>query len=1001
MTITSPRFGATKTDATVEIVVEVSKSFELSTLVARLNGDDISEKLSLERCKATVCTMKGAVTVDEGLREGSNHLVVSVSDKRHRHGAKDRTRFTYHDPMGAVTDTSVSYYTPASLGIEARSIFSRGFTFTPATPPQSSNWVDPLPSIPLSSKLGNTLSLSYPDTVLFADCVPAPYGAVTMDRKNPTVQKGSWCGSSVSDFEAQLKPGADDLVVFGTGLGQYASPGLDTSSLGGTDYSRVDSTLYPQGYILIGVMGAAPGTAHENYSVAPRTGEAQPPMVRGTLMLDGSDHYNYVPSGEADFAVISGAASSSAVVGSTSYESPDGASDQFWLLVLDRQTLQPIIYNVDESINMAVPCTPSPLPSRPMRCGNVFQTRFDGGAALAATLASISARNLIILSTVGCPFDENDQISSNLGNAIQKIGGMRYALNSLTEVADKCRYSLVSANDGQHQFLGSNAALSANQFGDQGQLGAIHGYLAVNKAGLYDVAGQDQMINGTKGVVGVVDYTFEHIASDFRSAWPLTSTQGELLAYHDISFQLLDDPQINITGEHMYDVRYFYTNPTTANKIAALIDLRLAPTATNPVTQSTWDTATAAEFSGARATILAELQQVQSATGYLTGSDNGGGVRGLLNGKDEHILADAFAVAGDISHDQAQAAQTIVSANNSDFLNLAAGIVSGFAAAEAVDDGPASAMLGLVSASLWTGSAAATPLGLQSSSIPGPETSYDVTLGSIVKDASTYVDNIVDGFDAAVDNVLSDPYKLSRVAQFTSDSGSSWQLPTEVSDLGSGFADGVRRAMWLDILPTLYGVRVAIAKDSSNPATFGSLVFNGPFKSCESVYSIGNSGVAGTSMTANSHIGDGQTFRWDVNILAEGVTVTYPANPLDVQDPAMSGTLSQLLTTSGEVDKLGDDSHSEMGLNIPPMVLINNGPFLYSPLAYFDNNPQDYCDARVGATGNPGADTPGQKPGGPTHGPHGPTDRPRVPDHNPRGAKGEPFPRDPGGRGPR
>ena len=290
---------------------------------------------------------------------------------------------------------------------------------------------------------------------------------------------------------------------------------------------------------------------------------------------------------------------------------------------------------------MAVPCTPSSVPG-PMRCGNVFGTASDGGAALATTLASIGPRNLIILSTVGCPFfDDTIEISSSLGNAIQNIGGMRYTLNSLTSVAGTCRYSLVTANDGQHQFLGSNAALSANQFGDQGQLGAIHGYLAVNKGGLYDVAGQDQMINGKTSLVGSVDYTFEHIASDFRSAWPSANTLGEWLAYHDISEQLLSDPQVNISGEHMYDVRYLYTDPTTANKIAGVIDFRLAPKATNPVTPSTWDTATAAEFSTARATILAELQQVQSATGYLTGSDNNGGVRGELNGKQGDILADA------------------------------------------------------------------------------------------------------------------------------------------------------------------------------------------------------------------------------------------------------------------------------------------------------------------------------------------------------------------------
>ena len=227
ITITSPRFGATKTDATVEIAVDVSKSFELSTLTARLNGEDISEKLSLERCKAKVCTMKGAVTMDEGLREGSNHLVVSVSDKRHRQGAKDRTRFTYHDPMGPVTDTNLCsvidtnlcFYTPASVGIETSNdgnppwlTVSTGYPFS----------VDPFELIPLSSlssKLGGTLSLSYTDNNWDPGC-DAGYQAITLDRKNPTVEAGAWCGSSVSDFLTSSNPGPDDFVVFGTNPGR-------------------------------------------------------------------------------------------------------------------------------------------------------------------------------------------------------------------------------------------------------------------------------------------------------------------------------------------------------------------------------------------------------------------------------------------------------------------------------------------------------------------------------------------------------------------------------------------------------------------------------------------------------------------------------------------------------------------------------------------------------------------------------------------------------------
>ena len=61
-------------------------------------------------------------------------------------------------------------------------------------------------------------------------------------------------------------------------------------------------------------------------------------------------------------------------------------------------------------------------------------------------------------------------------------------------------------------------------------------------------------------------------------------------------------------------------------------------------------TTTPDRFALARATIMAELQQVSSATSYLTGATNAGGVRNILS-EGSNLLADAFSVATDISTD--------------------------------------------------------------------------------------------------------------------------------------------------------------------------------------------------------------------------------------------------------------------------------------------------------------------------------------------------------------
>ena len=111
----------------------------------------------------------------------------------------------------------------------------------------------------------------------------------------------------------------------------------------------------------------------------------------------------------------------------------------------------------------------------------------------------------------------------------------------------------------------------------------------------------------------------------------------------------------------------------------------------------------------------------------------------------------------------------------------------------------------------------------------------------------------------------------------------------------------------------------------------------------------------------------------------------------------MTKNLSTLLTTNQTVSWGGN--RSETGLNFPAMLLVNNGPFIYSGLTYFGNaGPEDYCDATVSATEDP--DTPGHGAHGPNH-PQGPGHDGQGPDPDPRGHDRKPFARDPGGRGPR
>ena len=194
---------------------------------------------------------------------------------------------------------------------------------------------------------------------------------------------------------------------------------------------------------MIGVKGAPAGTAHESYSVSGTTDTVQNYLqaLTGTLMVDGNSHYNFVPDGDAEFQAVSGA-SPQIMVGPYTFTPPREhlQNNVFWLVVLDRQTLQPINFPIVNEAGEAS-STACQAVAGAQSCGSLFAADYGiypdgGGADLAATLSGISPRNLIFLTTQGCPFKTEDPsvtASASLGTALQNIGGMRYSVNALIE----------------------------------------------------------------------------------------------------------------------------------------------------------------------------------------------------------------------------------------------------------------------------------------------------------------------------------------------------------------------------------------------------------------------------------------------------------------------------------------------------------------------------------------------------------------------------------------
>jgi hypothetical protein len=931
LVFTSPGFGGTVTGSSITVAVQVSLQEDTASLKVRLNGQDISARLHSSSCNANSCTMQGTVATQDGLKKGQNLLSASVGGLAGTAGSVQRITFDYQLTASAGDGVNtIQYYEPVSIGIRVQNIGEPFFSITTGS---TMNVTDNVQNFPTLTGANGVISIPYLDASYGTNCSTV-LQAVRLDRQTPSGAGTTACGSSVAEVESSLSSSlgrslsTSDLVILGTTPGSVAPSGLDTSSLGGTNYSKVPSNLYPQEYSMIGVPGATAGTAHEGYSVPPG---AEAPIeyhaaLNGTLMLDQNSNYNYVPSGDVSFQVTSNASSSiqfSSPPHSAQYTAPPSSGGAFWLFVVEREQLVPINLPVAGWTN----CTGATSQA----CGGIFNVNSDGGAALAQALASVSPRDMIFLVAQGCPY-ATPYATAPLGAALPQLGASRYSLMALNPQFNTCAFSLVSVNDGKHtNVVTTPAALSANQNTAQGQTGSIHGYLALTNSGLYDVAGKDQVAAVDTSLSPTVDYTFEQTASAQRVDWPLTDTTGHLAAYHDISYQLLTDPSIGETGSYLYDIRYFYPDPSKAANLSRLIDTYLAPDASRPVQPSSWDTATTQEFTDARTQLLTELHALDSSMGYLGDS----GVAGIL--ASQNIFGNMFAVAKDITDDVANTQSQTVNASGANIANLAAGVASIAAVIAGAAFGPAGIFIGVLSGALWTGSAA----GSLDSTLPGPENAYDVTLSEVMANASKYSTNLQFSFGGAVDNIYSDSNKLETIGALTSNSDSSWNIPNNAASeaLASAMTLGATRSMWLDVLPGLYGVRQTTGNTQTNPSQLGSIYTNPQNGQgyCETVY---NGTIPAASFVVNSNPANTQLH--DLYMLAEGPTVVnnFTSEPTKTTDTVMSQDLSSLLTTAG-------------GLNFGPFLLSDASPLTVSAFGFYSTqwcNPSNLGETRQSPT---------------------------------------------------
>jgi len=817
--IVQPAFGETMSGTnTVQAVLRVGIGIRPESLRITLNGKDVTRRAHRDECQRNACKWSVELTKWTRLRAGQNQLKVTARDSKNSiHLA--RARFDYQEGLGAAPTS----YLPPSVGLSLKSGGAQPWvSLTTGTPASLQDNLDP-----------TQYSLPSPDTTFptaSQSACTSRYQVVVLNRFNPAQEDGYYCPGDSATLKSELAglTAGAEIVLVGTTEHNNADSSLDTTSIGGTNYSSYPATWQPQGYAAIGVSGAAPGSAYENYYLSGDIGKAyqQNPFANGLLAADGSGNYNFHAANNAQFEVYPNNPSFSTSMvsinngGSTgTWLPPVGSANGIWLLILDRVTLYPI------DLSDQGPCGGGGS----IFCGTFYPTgNADENVAwpatkdLIAALAMPTTRQLVVLTTVGQPFQSANDASA-LVTPMSWYGGAGYRLEVLTTPTST--YTLVSP--GRRDWAGdwppaakspfstgvvnSSTVFSLGEGHQNRQTGIVRGVMARDNNSLYFstvVSQYDPSVdaNGTPATLKI-DYDFYTISAQMPVDWMLTDTPGHIAAYHFASEKFLSY-HFGETGTHRADLRYFYPDPQRISQIGANnTDFRCNTNTPNCAYPGADYGFTQQDLADANAQLYTEVTALNDTNLYLGSNGIGGLVEGTAQGSgisDQVIIASYEVLNGQVG----ATASTSVKSNAFDWMNLFAGVTSVVGAVLGPADVPlAAAAFGATSGLLWSGSAL-DPWwqGNASNTPPSYENTFDTTLGKLQQNESLYATSLANSYGTALDDIYTDWGKLSAMGVKTADSNSGWQFNNAVTAvaLGSQMADGVRRSMYLQLVPQFY-----------------------------------------------------------------------------------------------------------------------------------------------------------------------------------------------------
>ncbi len=864
------------------------------TIRVVLNGKDVTPKFTETACSEAVCETSTLSSAD-GLQPGKNVLyaIAKKSD-----GTLASSRLHFNGKTAPVTKpasrSQVATKVSANLSTTARPAAAVGSSpigdgylppaviFNTLTP---GGWNGKTPWIQIGYEQLPTLGFSCSGSF-------NGYLAVVVNRETLLEVPGATqCFPGSTNLAAYLQTLTNNqIVIVGTIQGFSAAGDLDTSAIGGTNYTSLDATGdFPQSYMAIGAGGAAPGSAYENFYTnnMATTFDA---YATGALIEDTTGNYNFQPSDTFEYLVTpndpnNGSSQSTVTlfnIGSlfrynqfsypqkVVFYSSANQTNGFWLMRLQRNNLD----NLDFDTNCGAAANSAKQQTDVNNCGTFYSTgASDVGtqvlalSQLAHDLNTLNPDQLAFLVSVGTPFNATSTwdlagrayqgvsaYGHNFADALEKLGGV--PISTLSLYVPGSNYTLVSCTDCGNA-LNGNVVLSTTAYAQQGQTGNLHGILQRNLHGFFWPTRASQESSGS-------DYTMDIVNSQQPVEWPeltgnllpgASTLAGQYASYQYASYQLLTQYYMKgAQGDYLDNIHYYFTGslntlldyhtfdpvnlpfPGAANSCYAWTD---------PVTKETPECFTAQDLQAVAQQISTEIIDLDNLLHFMvTGPTSMKDVVASGNGSAALALIGA---AASIEGSNLQPPQsTPVTANIDNILNLVGSTVGVTAALASGNPELAPVIAASISgiSSIFEGAgdvAGGLSTGGGPASLPSPERKLVTTIGDLANGSLQQELSI--GFDTELDTILGDWGKLSQIGPLVTDTNKPAfyalnQVAQNIAIKAMGQAS--QRAFYMALLPTGYKVHYWqgwFSKGAAlpvNPPDMG--VYDSNANVCRSIY---------------------------------------------------------------------------------------------------------------------------------------------------------------------